>query len=374
MNFRAAVTRGRACGLLAVIMAAAVACGGGSSHHDDMQAPTVPVAMASKFAATALVADTAGAAAHVDANLVNAWGVAFNPTGFVWVVNNGSNTSTLYDGNGVPQTLVVGIPAGSAGAAHPTGIVFNSSQDFKVTQNGVTGASAFIFVSEAGTVSGWSPAVNRTSSITVVDGGVNGPVYKGLAIGKVGAANYLYAADFRNGAIDVYDANFAKATLAGNFRHATLPAGYYPFNIQASGDRLYVAYARHAAGATDETKGAGLGVVAVFDMAGNFIRELTAGGALNAPWGLTVAPGNLGTFSNTILVGNFGDGKINAFDPASGAWVGPLSKTDGTPIVIDGLWGMAFGNGLNAQPATTLFFAAGPGGEAHGQYGRIDMQ
>lgn len=379
MNFRATVIRGRACGLVAVVMAVAVACGGGYGGSDYngnnmTPVPTVPVASASKFAATALVADVAGAAAHVDANLVNAWGVAFNPNGFVWVVNNGSNTSTLYDGNGVPQTLVVGIPAAASGAAHPTGIVFNSSQDFKVSQNGVTGASAFIFVSEAGTVSGWSPAVNRTSSITVVDGGANGPVYKGLAIGKVGASNYLYAADFRNGNIDVFDANFAKATLAGNFRDPNLPTGYAPFNIQAIGDRLYVAYARRAAGAVDETKGAGFGVVAVYDMAGNYVKELTAGGVLNAPWGLAVAPSNLGTFSNAILVGNFGDGKINAFDATSGAWIGPLSKTDGTPIVIDGLWGMAFGNGLNAQPATTLFFAAGPGDEAHGQYGRIDMQ
>lgn len=170
MNFRATVIRGRACGLVAVVMAVAVACGGGYGGSDYngnnmTPVPTVPVASASKFAATALVADVAGAAAHVDANLVNAWGVAFNPNGFVWVANNGSNTSTLYDGNGVPQTLVVGIPAAASGAAHPTGIVFNSSQDFKVSQNGVTGASAFIFVSEAGTVSGWSPAVNRTSSI-----------------------------------------------------------------------------------------------------------------------------------------------------------------------------------------------------------------
>ena len=227
-------------------------------------------------------------------------------------------------------------------------------------------------------MSGWSPAVNRTSSITVVDGGVNataGPVYKGLAIGKVGASQLsvrsrLPQRQHRRLSTPTSPRPPWPATSAIPIcRPATRP-----FNIQAIGDRLYVAYARHAAGATDETRGAGLGVVAVFDMAGNYIRELTAGGALNAPWGLTVAQGNLGTFSNTILVGNFGDGKINAFDPASGAWVGPLSKTDGTPIVIDGLWCMAFGNGLNAQPATTLFFAAGPGGEAHGQYGRIDMQ
>jgi uncharacterized protein (TIGR03118 family) len=348
--------------------------GGGSSGMVYAPVPTIPVASASKFAATTLVSDGTISAPHTDAHLVNAWGVAFNPTGFVWVNDNGSNFSTLYDGNGVPQSLVVAIPSGAAGEAHPTGIVFNGSQDFKVTQNGVTGAAAFIFVGEAGTVSGWSPAVNRNSSITVVDGGATGPVYKGLAIGKVGTANFIYAADFRNGAIDVFDGTFTKVTSPGGFRDPNLPTGYAPFNIQAIGDRLYIAYAKRATGATDETPGAGLGVVAVFDMSGNYVKELTTGGVLNAPWGLAQAPANLGTFSNAILVGNFGDGKINAFDPNTGAWMGALSKTDGSPIVIDGLWGFAFGNGVNSQPVNTLFFAAGPGNEAHGVYGRIDMQ
>src|SRR5450830_1142736 len=319
--------------------------GGGGTSMVYAPVPTIPVSAASKFATTTLVSDGTITAPHTDAHLVNAWGMAFNPTGFVWVNDNGSNFSTLYDGNGVPQSLVVAIPAGAAGEAHPTGIVFNGTQDFKVTQNAVTGAAAFIFVGEAGTVSGWSPAVNRNSSITVVDGGATGPVYKGLAIGKVGTANFIYAADFRNGAIDVFDGTFTKVISPGGFRDPNLPAGYAPFNIQAIGDRLYVAYAKRA-----------------------------TGGVLNAPWGLAQAPANLGTFSNAILVGNFGDGKINAFDPNTGAWMGALSKTDGSPIVIDGLWGFAFGNGVNSQPVTTLFFAAGPANEAHGVYGRIDMQ
>ncbi len=362
------------------LVLALVSCGGGgygggsSMPMPSAPVPTIPVSAASKFATTTLVSDGTISAPHTDAHLVNAWGVAFNPTGFVWVNDNGSNFSTLYDGNGVPQSLVVAIPAGAAGEAHPTGIVFNGSQDFKVTQNAVTGAAAFIFVGEAGTDSGWSPAVNRNSSITVVDGGATGPVYKGLAIGKVGTANFIYAADFRNGAIDVFDGTFAKVISPGGFRDPNLPSGYAPFNIQAIGDRLYIAYAKRATGATDETPGAGLGVVAVFDMSGNYVKELTTGGVLNAPWGLAQAPANLGTFSNAILVGNFGDGKINAFDPNTGAWMGALSKADGSPIVIDGLWGFAFGNGVNAQPVTTLFYAAGPGNEAHGVYGRIDMQ
>ncbi|MDB5907576.1 MAG: hypothetical protein JWP34_1690 [Massilia sp.] len=358
----------------AAISAAAVACGGGYGGGGGT-GYMPPPAVTTKFLATSLVSDGTPAAPHTDSNLVNGWGVAFNPTGFVWVANNGSNTSTLYDGNGVPQTLIVATPPGTAGAASPTGIVFNGSQDFQVTQNGITGASAFIFVGETGTVSGWSPTVNRLNAVTVVDGGANGPVYKGLAIGSYLGANYLYAADFRNNAIDVFNGSFGKVTLPGGaFRDPGLPAGYAPFGIQAIGDRIYVAYAQKAAAGTDEVKGAGLGRVSVFDTSGAYIRQLVMGGALNAPWGMAMAPANFGTFSNNLLVGNFGDGKINAYDPTSGTLIGTLSRPDGTAITIDGLWGMAFGNGINAQPTNTLFFAAGPADEAHGLYGRIDMQ
>ena len=361
-------------GLSGIVLGAAVAsCGGGNDHPMTTPPVVMPPVVASAFATTALVTDQASGAAHTDTHLVNAWGLAFNPTAFVWVANNGTSTSTLYDGNGVPQTLVVAIPAGTAGDAAPTGIVYNGTQDFKVTQNGVTGASPFIFVGEAGTVSGWSPSVNRTNAVIAVD--TNGTaVYKGLAIGTFAGANYLYAADFRNNRIDVYNATFQKATLPGGFVDPNLPAGYGPFGIQAIGDRVYVAYAQRETSGNDEVKGAGLGVVDVYDMGGTFLHRLAAGGALNAPWGLAMAPANFGDFSNAILVGNFGDGKINAYNPSTGAFIGTLSKSDHTPIVIDGLWGIAFGNGVNNQPANTLFYTAGPSDEAHGIYGRIDMQ
>jgi uncharacterized protein (TIGR03118 family) len=361
-------------GLSGIVFGAAVAsCGGGNDHPMTTPPVVMPPVVASAFATTPLVTDQASGAAHTDTHLVNAWGLAFNPTAFVWVANNGTSTSTLYDGNGVPQTLVVAIPAGTAGDAAPTGIVFNGTQDFKVTQNGVTGASPFIFVGEAGTVSGWSPSVNRTNAVIAVD--TNGTaVYKGLAIGTFAGANYLYAADFRNNRIDVYDAGFQKATLPGGFVDPNLPAGYGPFGIQAIGDRVYVAYAQRETSGNDEVKGAGLGVVDVYDMGGTFLHRLAAGGALNAPWGLALAPANFGDFSNAILVGNFGDGKINAYNPSTGAFMGTLSKSDHTPIVIDGLWGIAFGNGVNNQPTNTLFYTAGPSDESHGIYGRIDMQ
>ena len=350
---------------VAAFAATLVSCGGGGGYGGSTMPPTA----ATKFVVASLVSDGTISAAHTDAKLVNAWGLAFNPAGFVWVANNGSNSSTLYDGNGVLQTLVVSIPA-----AGPTGIVYNGSQDFKVTQNGLTGASPFIFAAEDGTIAGWSPAVNFNAAVAVVNGGAGGPLYKGLAIASYAGANYLYAADFRNNAVDVYNGSFVKVTLPGTFRDLALPAGYAPFGIQAIGDRIYVAYARQAASGPDEVAGAGLGVVNVFDTSGVFLKRLTAGGALNAPWGLAMAPSNFGTFSGDLLVANFGDGKINAYNPTTGMFDGTLSKTDGTPIVIDGLWGIAFGNGINAQPLNTLFFTAGPADEAHGLYGRIDMQ
>jgi uncharacterized protein (TIGR03118 family) len=356
----------------AVLATALAACGGGDDDPAPPPVVTPPVAT-SAYGTTALVADVAPAP-HVDPNLVNAWGIAFNPTGFVWVNNQGSSTSTLYDGAGVPQTLVVAIPAGTAGAARPTGIVFNGSTDFKVTQNGVTGASPFIFVGEAGTVSGWSPAVNRTNAVTVVDTGGNA-VYKGLAIASSGGANFIYATDFRNGRIDVYNATFQKVVLpGGTFTDPNLPQEYAPFGIQAAGDRIYVSYVQRNASGTEEVRGAGLGVIDAFDTSGAFIARVATGGALNAPWGMAISSANFGDFSNSLLVANAGDGKINAYNAATGTLMGTLSRSGNTPIVIDGLRGIAFGNGVQAQPRNTLFYTAGPANGTHGQYGKIELQ
>lgn len=351
-----------------------VACGGGGAGYNMNGSSAGDATSATSYAATNVVSD-AGATPYVDANLINAWGIAFNPQGFVWIANHGTSTSTLYDGNGVPQSLVVSIPPGRAGNAEPTGVVFNGSADFMVSQGGVSGPSVFIFVGEAGTVAGWSPGVNRNSAVTVLDNGAAGAVYKGAAISMQGASHLLYAPDFHNGRVDVFDAGFKKVAAAGGFADPTLPVGYAPFGIQAVGDRIYVSYAKQDAQAHDEVAGAGLGVVDVFDTSGKLIKQLVpAGGALNAPWGLAIAPADFGPFSNALLVGNFGDGRINAFDPATGAMLGTLSKADGMALVIDGLRGIAFGNGLNSQPSNTLFFTAGPGAGAHGAYGRIYKQ
>jgi len=356
-------------------VAALAACGGGGDSG--------PVASGGtgmqSYAATNLISDVNTssnpyATSNVDTHLVNAWGIAFNPNGYVWVANAGTSSSTLYDGNGVMQSLIVDIPAGAAGSANPTGIVFNGSNDFVVSQAGASGASPFVFVGEAGTLAGWSPGVNLNAAVTVYDGAASGTVYKGLALASSAGANFLYATDFHNARIDVFDASFTKVTVAGGFTDPTLPAGYAPFGIQAIGGQLYVTFAKQDAAAHDNVNGAGLGLVDVFDATGHFVKRLVdVGGPLNAPWGMALAPANFGPFSNALLVGNFGDGRIDAFDASTGASLGSLSKADGTPITVTGLWGIAFGNGINNQPLNTLFFAAGPANETHGVYGRIDV-
>jgi len=371
------------------IAAAISACGGGGGNgsgnpYNPMSttppptSTTPPPAVSSVFSATDLVTDSGSAAAHVDPHLINGWGIAFNPKGFVWVADQGTSTSTLYDGQGVPQSLVVTVPAPAGGGnAGPTGIVFNGTQDFKVTQNGASGVAAFIFVGTGGTVSGWSPSVNGTQAITMVDTAASGApsAYTGLAQSSYASVNYLYAADFRNNRVDVYDPSWKKVTLpGGSFTDPNLPAGYGPYGIQAIGNRIYVTYAQHAPSGPRANRGPGLGIIDVFDTSGAMLNRFATGGPLNAPWGVAQAPANFGSFGNMLLVGNFGDGKINVYDPSSGAQVGTLSKADKTPIVIDGVWGIAFGNGINGQPTNTLFYAAGPADETHGRYGRIDPQ
>jgi uncharacterized protein (TIGR03118 family) len=349
-------------------------CGGGGSSMSSGTGTTTTGFVSTHLVSNINTASNPYNGSNADTHLVNAWGIAFNPQGFVWVANNGTSTSTLYDGNGVPQSLVVAIPPGAAGNAGPTGIVFNSSTSFAVTQAGVSGASPFIFASEAGTISGWSPTVNMNNAVRVVDGAAQGKVYKGLAISSLAGAPRLYATDFHNGRVDVFDGNFAPVISVGAFTDANLPAGYAPFGIQAIGSQIFVSYAMQDAQAHNEVVGAGLGAVDVFDPAGVLVTRLIApGGKLDAPWGMVVAPAGFGTFGNDLLVGNLGDGTINAFNPTTGAFVGTITDSNGTAMAIDGLWGLAFGNGINAQPTTTLFYAAGPAAGSNGVYGRIDF-
>ena len=328
------------------------------------------------YIANALVTDASSSiqALHNDPELVNAWGLAFNPQGYSWVANAGTATSTLYDGNGVPQPLIVSIPAGAVGNGNPAGIVFNGTTDFAITANGSSGAAPFIFATLEGQIAAWSPGVDGTHAFTIVDNGSAGAAYTGLAIETGANGDRLYAADFAHGRIDTFDGSFAPAGTSGGFVDPTLPSNYAPFGIQQIGGRIYVAYAQVDDATGEEVHAAGAGLVDVFDAQGNLLSHLIpAGGALDAPWGLAMAPANFGKFSNMLLVGNFGDGMIHAYDPSTGAPQGTVSNNDGSPIVIDGLWALQFGNGLNSQPTNTLFYTAGPEDEEHGLYGRIDM-
>jgi len=317
-----------------------------------------------------LVADVAGAAEQVDPDLLNPWGIAFNPNGFVWVNDNHAGKSTLYDGNGVKQSLVVTIPsANGSDTGSPTGITFNGTGDFKIAVSpGATPIVApFIFVSEDGVVSAWAPPLT-TAQVAATNPAAN---YKGVAITGDGVANHLYAADFVGRKIDVYSSTFAPTSVPGAFADPSIPPGYGPFNIMAFQGNLYVAYAK-IGDEGDEVVGKGLGYVRVFDANGVLLKRLISRGPLNAPWGMALAPAGFGRLSNRLLVGNFGDGMINAFDEKSGRFVGRLRTGKGKHEGIEGLWGIAFGPGVRAQPTDVLFFAAGVGDEEHGLYGRLE--
>ena len=333
---------------------------------------------ASAYSQSNLVSDGSVTALHLDANLKNPWGLVFATGAPVWLVNNVTNTSTLYDASGTAVSLVVAVPPGLAGAAAPTGIVANTTTDFTVTKNAVTAASRFIFAGEGGTISAWAPTVDATNAVIAYDGSATGTSYKGLAVATSGTTTLLYATDFKNRKVDVFDKTFAKVTVAGGFTDATLPAGYAPFGIQAvtigTTPVIVVTYASQNVGGTDSVAGAGLGVVNVFDVNGTLLRHLVAaGGKLNAPWGVALAPATFGSLSGMLLIGNFGDGQINGFDPETGVYAGTVSTTGGAAIVNNGLWGIGFGNGARNQFTKTLFFTAGVGGETGGLYGRIDV-
>ena len=325
---------------------------------------------ANAYVSRNLVSDGPVLADHADLHLKNSWGVAFNPFGFVWVANNHSGSSTLYDGNGVPQSLVVTVPAADGvSPGSPTGIVFNGSSDFALTKGAVTGPSRFLFASEDGTISGWAPNVDGTHALPAIV--TPGAIYKGIATAANGTGNQLYATDFHNGRVDVFDKAFAKVASPGGFVDASIPARYAPFGIQNLNGNLYVTYALRDRAGEDDVAGRGRGFVNVFDADGKLLRRVVTRQGLNAPWGIAVAPANFGFFSNRLLVANFGDGTISGYDQQSGAFVGMLQTADGKKLVIPGLWGIQFGNGLFNQPTNTLFFAAGPNDELDGVYGSI---
>jgi uncharacterized protein (TIGR03118 family) len=321
-----------------------------------------------------LVADQQSAgAATTDANLINPWGVAFFSGAPFWIANNNSGTSTLYDQNGVPQPagmpLIVTIPppTGQSGTAAPTGIVANQTNDFQV--NGA--AANFIFATEDGTVSAW----NGGTAATLVVNNMNtstGPVYKGLAPVTNAGGNFLLASNFRTGQIDVFDKQFQKTNLTGSFTEPDVPAGFAPFGIHVINNQVYVTYAMQDGPKHDPVAGAGNGFVAIFDVNGNFKQTLIKKGPLNSPWGVTIAPASFGALGGDLLVGNFDDGTINAFDPNTGATLAQMMGTNGQPVVEQSLWELIFGDGQTGDK-NTLYITAGGAMEKHGLFAAITV-
>ena len=330
-----------------------------------------------------LVSDQAGKAQLKDPDLVNAWGLAASPGtnaspgSPLWVADNGSDVATLYAAGSTPNSVSkVGLTVNVTGAA-PTGQVFNSdAAAFVVSDSqGNSGSSLFLFDTENGTIDGWAPNVGgrpRPSTVTEVarDNGANA-VYKGLAIAKSSVGTTLYATNFRSGRVEAYDSTFTPVELPGGlFVDPKLPAGYGPFGIAVIMGKLYVSFAKQDATLHDDVAGPGNGFVDVFGRNGKFLRRLITRGALNSPWGMALAPASFGQFAGDLLVGNFGDGHINVYNPTTGQRLGQLRGANGQPIVIDGLWGLMFGNG-NAAGTNQLLFSAGPDGESHGLLGKI---
>jgi uncharacterized protein (TIGR03118 family) len=330
-----------------------------------------------------LVSDGAVPAAHVDPNLKNPWGLAAAPTGPWWVADNATNKSTLYIADGTPLPLVVDVPNA------PTGLVFNGGNAFIVSDGaGHSGPARFIFAGEDGTIRAWSPmvpppvppALFSTQTFEVYSGVDEGVVYKGLAIATNSAGRTrLYATDFHNGEVEVFDDTFTELDIEGDFEDPKLPAGYAPFGIQALNGSIFVTYAKQDEDAEDDVAGQGFGFVDQYDLDGNFIRRVAQHGQLNAPWGLAIAPASWGKFAGHLLVGNFGDGTINAFKPTPQGdynFAGTLRDASHKPIVIDGLWAIAPGGGgpMAHGSSDDLYFTAGINDEADGLFGLIRVQ
>ncbi len=388
------VTLAAASAATLVLLAGCDSSGQGASNQAATAAAARQDPQGGQYIQHNLVSDGSIPADHTDPNLVNGWGIVHSATSPWWVSDNGKNVSTLYDGNGVAQlpgdVLVVSITGAGGNPGDPDGVVANGGGGFIVSSGGGSGPARFIFASEDGTISGWNPGVpppvppatRSTVTIVKVDSSPSGAVYKGLALASTAAGDRLYATDFHNGHVDVFDALWGPVTIPGAFVDPGIPDGFGPFGIQAANGMILVTYAMQDADRHDDVAGKHLGFVSAFTTEGTFLRRVVSRGKLNSPWGLAIAPETgFGRADGQLLVGNFGDGHIIAYsldgeeenegEDESGG--GMYLTGPGGRITIDGLWGIGFGNGATAGPVNTLFFAAGPGGESQGLFGRIDF-
>jgi uncharacterized protein (TIGR03118 family) len=344
--------------IVAVALALALIVGAGASAAPE-----------NAYTVTKLVSDQAGVAAHQDPSLVNAWGLTARATSPWWVADNGKDVSTLYTADGTKQGLTVDVKGAPTGAV-ATPPAPSGTSPFAVSNGTAVAPAIFIFSTEEGKILGWNPGVAPTAAVVAVDNSPEHAVYKGLAI----AGNRLYATDFHNGRVDVFDDHFQPVNTSGGFVDPHIPVGYAPFGIQNVGGKIVVTYAKQDADAHDDVPGQGHGFVDMFDTDGNLIVRVAQHGQLNSPWGIAMAPASFGAFGGDLLIGNFGDGEIGAFAPQpDGTFelVGQL-RSGNKVLSIDGLWSLQFGMGApNNGPTTTLFFTAGPDGESHGLFGTI---
>ena len=325
-----------------------------------------PAATANAYIQHNLVSDVAGKADVTDPNLVNPWGISETASSPFWVSDHDTGLATLYNGSGAITAVVVKIPPGAAtkGLGTPTGqVAGNGASWILPAPNGKS--ASFIFATEDGTIAAWNSSVANSTAVTVVDNSAAGGVYKGLASSPTGTP-LLFAANFNSGKIDVFDANFAPTTVSGGFADPNLPAGFAPFNIQNLGGKLYVTYAKQDALKKEDVAGAGNGFVNIFDLNGNLLQRLVSNGVLNSPWGVAIAPAGWGIFGGDVLVGNFGDGTINGFDPKTGNLVATMMNgttflgggAPGTTVVNPGLWSLQFGNGKSGGDPQTLYITS----------------
>ena len=344
------------------------------AHRFHRQQPSQP---ATAYAQTNLVSDGFVPAANTDPNLINPWGVSYGPTGPFWVSDNGTGVTTIYDGTGQAVTvaghtaITIAAPPGQDSPSAPTGQVFNGTgAGFEISANGHTAPSVFLFATEDGTISGWNPAVDSGSSVLAVDDTMvgGGAVFKGLAIGTTDKMTFLYAADFRNGTVDMFDDKFNQVN---SFTDPNLPKGYAPFNVQVLDNDLYVTFAEQDPAKHDDVSGPGHGFVDKFDLNGNLLDRVATRGVLNSPWGLDIAPKGFGQFAGDLLVGNFGDGAIDAYDLKTDKFVGQLLGADGNPIQIGDLWALTNGNGGAGGDPNKVYFTAGLQDEQHGLFGSL---
>lgn len=358
--------------------AGAAACGSGTAT-DSASVGSVQDELhiaRNKIAAEAtqvnLVSDEEGVAAVQDTDLVNAWGLAFNPAGAAWVSAAETGLSPVFDAAGnTLLTVTIPPPEGAEGPAAPTGQVFNArADDFK--------GDTFIFATENGTIAGWQRS-DGTTAVIRVDNSKSDAIYKGVDIAREGRHARLYATDFHNAKIDAFDDEYQPTNLAGSFDDASLPAGFAPFNVHAVAGRLIVTYALQDEDAEDDVKGPGNGFVDVFDLEGHLLQRLLSQGELNSPWGVAIGPTRAGGGDIDLLIGNFGDGRINVYDVSFSfrhhrfvaRFEGAVGDAKGKPIEIDGLWALEYGPGAGGFSRHDLYFTAGPDNEEHGLFGKL---